>query len=278
MAALTTPRRNGAMLAVLLLAQLLLMSSSVRRAHGTTVLETWVMRVTAPLLSVGQWLGGGLGSVTGGAREVLATRTRNRQLEEELALLRAELARQREAVAESDRLRALLGMKAAEFPRAIAAQVVTTVLGARTRMIVVDRGSRAGVEIDHPVIAWGGAVGRVVAVAPDHAKVWLVTDPNSGVAGVIQRSRAQGMVFGRGDTTLEMRYVPTYEDVMHGDRVVTSGLDGVFPRGIGLGTVTGVQRAPDGIQTLQLVPAIDFRQLEEVLIVFHRPPVVDGPE
>ncbi len=119
------------------------------------------------------------------------------------------------------------------------------------------------------MIAWGGAVGRVLAVGPGHAKIRLLTDANSGVAGIVQRSRVPGIVEGYGATTLNLLYVPRFSDVVHGDRVVTSGQDGIFPRGFGIGRVGSIDESPDGTQTIQLEPELDFATLEEVLILLE---------
>ncbi len=136
-------------------------------------------------------------------------------------------------------------------------------------MIVVDRGRADGVEVDLPAIAWGGAVGRVVAVDPGHAKIRLLSDANSGVAGIVQRSRVRGIVEGRGATTLDLLYVPRFADVIHGDRVVTSGQDGIFPRGFGIGRIGSILESPDGTQTIHLEPELDYATLEEVLILLE---------
>jgi rod shape-determining protein MreC len=136
--------------------------------------------------------------------------------------------------------------------------------------VIVDRGRRDGVRVDLPVVTWGGAVGRVVAASASQAKIRLLNDASSGVAGVVQRSRAQGMVLGGAETALDMVYVPRYSDVMHGDRVVTSGLDGIFPRGFGIGRVNAISEEPDGTQTIHLEPELDYAALEEVLILLDR--------
>jgi rod shape-determining protein MreC len=86
------------------------------------------------------------------------------------------------------------------------------------------------------------------------------------------------MVHGTGGSTLDLRYVPTYADVMHGDRVVTSGVDRIFPRGLGLGTVAAISRSADGIQTIVLDPALDLASLEEVLVVLERAPEIEEPQ
>ena len=97
----------------------------------------------------------------------------------------------------------------------------------------------------------------------------MLTDANSGVAGVVQGSRAQGMVVGQGGDVLDLLYVPRFSEVTHGDRVVTSGLEGIFPRGFGIGTVIDVQEKPDGSQTIRLQPEVDYRTMEEVLILLE---------
>jgi rod shape-determining protein MreC len=119
------------------------------------------------------------------------------------------------------------------------------------------------------VVAWGGAIGRVVSVEKEFARVRLVSDPNSGASGVIARSRAEGMVVGRGGDPMEMIYVPKYADVVVGDRVVTSGLDGVFPRGFGLGRVTMVGEPVGASKSIRLEPLVDERSVEDVLILLE---------
>ena len=90
-------------------------------------------------------------------------------------------------------------------------------------------------------------------------------------AAIVQRSRAQGIVVGRGGGSLDLLYVPRFSDVMHGDRVVTSGLDGIFPRGFGVGRVSSISEAADGAQTIHLQPELNYGSLEEVLVVLEPP-------
>lgn len=262
-------RRNAVVLMVLLFAQLVLMSASARGSDGSGRLESWWMRISSPVIAVGRWIGNGVhGSVTG-VGDLFSARSRNAELELELTRLRTELAQYREASLENVRLRRLLQMREDLVPRSIGASVVTSKLTESERMIVVDRGRRDGVRRDMAVVAWGGAVGRVVGLSQDHAKVRLLTDPNSGIAGTVQRSRAQGLIVGRGERRLDLLYVPRFSDVTHGDRVVASGLDGIFPRGLGVGRVVAITQTPDGSQTIELAPELDYRRLEEVLILLE---------
>ncbi len=269
MPALSTARQNAIFLAVLLAAQLFLMSDSAKRNGGANVVESLVMRVSWPAVRVARLGAGALRRGISGARDLLAAHARNEVLEKQVQRLSAELVRNREAQPENRRLRRLLGMREGLAPVSIAASIVTSNLSGSTRVIVVDRGRADGVEVDLPAVAWGGAVGRVVAVDSGHAKIRLLTDANSGVAGIAQRSRVRGIVEGRGATTLDLLYVPRFADVIHGDRVVTSGQDGIFPRGFGIGRVGAIRASADGTQTIQLQPEIDYSILEEVLILLE---------
>jgi len=243
------------------------MTGSSRGAQGASVLESWTVSLTSPVVSLAQAVGGGVRGAVDGARNLVTAHGRSEQLEIEVRQLRSEVRRHREASMENSRLRRLLSMQEDQQPGAIAASVVTTTQTDQAKLIVVDRGSRDGVRSELPVVALGGAVGRVVAVYDRHAKVRLITDPNSGVAGIIQRNRAQGVVLGQGERPLELLYVPRFTEVMSGDRVVTSALDGIFPRGWGIGRVVSTNESPSGTRVIYLQPDLDFASLEEVLIL-----------
>jgi rod shape-determining protein MreC len=257
-------------LVALLAANLLLMAGAVRENEGATALESALGRVSAPVVGIAELVGGGLGGLVRRTEELLTARDRSAELERELRRLSAEAVELREAERENRRLRRLLGMREWLAPRSIAASVVTAKLDGGTHLLIVDRGERHGVRAELPVVAWGGAVGRVLSTDAGRAKVRLLSDVDSGVAGVVQRSRVHGIVEGRADRPpLELRYVPRYSDVALDDRVVTSGLDGIFPRGFGIGRVSSVVDAPDGSQILHLEPEVDYASLEEVLILLE---------
>ncbi len=266
------PARTGTnllLLVALLFGQLLLMSGSARDDAGASMLENGLARVSQPVAGATRAVSGGLAGFLSFWRDLRTARADNVRLKAEIGRVRGELERYREQALENQRLRRLLGMREDLAPRSIAASVVTTQLSEQSRMAILDRGTEAGVSADQAVVAWGGAVGRVVLADSGFAKVRLLSDPNSGVAGLVQRSRAEGMVLGRGDGTLEMLYVPKYADVVIGDRVVTSGLDGVFPRGFGVGRVTLVADVAGATKSIRLEPEVDFRSLEEVLVILQ---------
>ena len=274
MVKLSTARQNAILLIALLAMQLFLMSDGAQQSGVSATLERVVMRVSSPCVGLADLVAAGTRGAVTNARDLLTAHARNAALESEVQRLRSDLVRHREAEPENQRLRKLLGMREAIAPRSIAASVVTSNLNGKTRIVIVDRGRKDGVQVDSPVVAWGGAVGRVVAADAHTAKVRLLNDASSGVAGIVQRSRAQGIVLGGEHASLNLLYVPQYADVLHGDRVVTSGLDGIFPRGFGIGSVGSITEEPNGTQTIHLEPELDYASIEEVLILLE-PEIVE---
>ena len=269
MAAVSPARANALLLGVMAFAQLLLMAASVRGGMASPAVAAVVGTVSRPAVVPERTVSGILLDVVHFFRDVHADEVQNVKLKLEVTRLAGELARTSELAQENTRLRRLLGMHEDLAPKSIGASVVTARLGGQSRVILVDRGSADGVRPDMAVVAWGGAVGRVVSVEKGFARVRLLSDPNSGASGVIARSRAEGMIVGRGAEPMEMVYVPKYADVVVGDRVVTSGLDGVFPRGFGLGRVTVVGEPVGASTSIRLEPEVDDRSVEDVLILLE---------
>ncbi len=269
MAAVSSARANALLLGVMTFAQLLLMAASVRGSMAATAVAAVVGAASRPVVAPERSVSGILLDVVNFFRDVHADEIQNVKLRLEVTRLSGELERTRELAQENTRLRRLLGMHEDLAPKSIGASVVTTRLAGQSRVILVDRGSADGVRPDMAVVAWGGAVGRVVSVENGFARVRLLSDPNSGASGVIARSRAEGMIVGRGAEPMEMIYVPKYADVVVGDRVITSGLDGVFPRGFGIGRVTVVGEPVGASKSIRLAPEVDDRAVEDVLILLE---------
>lgn len=261
-------RQNATLLAALLFGQLLLMALSVRGERGATVLEVTVMRLTRPVVAAAGAVAGGSRGMVVAVRDLMQARAENVELRAEADRLRAEVRRREEDALENRRLRRLLMMREELFPQAIAAGVISAAISDTEHMVVIDRGTADGVHADLAVVTWGGAVGRIVQAGPRIAKVRLLTSPNAGVGGMVQRTRVMGAVYGRGRDRMEMRFVPRYRDVVIGDRVVTSGVDGVFPDGLGVGRVVFVGESETDIsKTILLEPEVDVTRLEEVLVL-----------
>ena len=268
MGAVSPARANALLLGVMTFAQLLLMAATLRGGIARSA-SVAVGAASRPAVALERSVSGIVLDVVHFFRDIHADSADNVKLRLEATRLSGELARITALAQENGRLRQLLEMHEDLAPKSIGASVVTARLDALSRVILVDRGAADGVRPDMAVVAWGGVVGRVVSVEKGFARVRLLSDPNSGASGVIARSRAEGMIVGRGPQPMEMIYVPKYADVVVGDRVVTSGLDGVFPRGFGLGRVTAVGEPVGASKSIRLEPLVDERSVEDVLILLE---------
>ena len=268
MGAVSPARANALLLGVMTFAQLLLMAATLRGGIARSA-SVAVGAASRPAVALERSVSGIVLDAVHFFRDIHADSADNVKLRLEATRLSGELARITALAQENGRLRQLLEMHEDLAPKSIGASVVTARLDAQSRVILVDRGAADGVRPDMAVVAWGGAVGRVVSVEKGFARVRLLSDPNSGASGVIARSRAEGMIVGRGPQPMEMIYVPKYADVVVGDRVVTSGLDGVFPRGFGLGRVTVVGEPVGASKSIRLEPLVDERSVEDVLILLE---------
>jgi rod shape-determining protein MreC len=199
---------------------------------------------------------------------LIRLREENRELKRLVSGLRQENNRLREAVLAEERLKKLSPVQS-EYPsRSIVAQVYGRDPSSWFKTVLVDKGGENEISKDLAVVAADGLVGRVMEVSAHTAKVLLITDPNSAVDVILQRSRSQAIMEGRRDEACILKYVQKSDDVQVGDKVITSGMGGIFPKGILTGTVTKVDRKRQGIfQYVEVTPAVDFSRLEEVLIL-----------
>lgn len=192
----------------------------------------------------------------------------NARLRKELWQARALNNQGREALLANERLSRLLSVAQEVDRPMIAAQVVGKDPSPWFQTVMVDKGLSDGINKGSPVINPQGIVGLVIEVTGRYAKVMLITDPNSGVDAIVQESRARGIIKGGTTGYCLFEYVLRKHNVVVGDRVVSSGMDGVFPKGLPVGKVTTVVKHQAGIfQEVTVTPHVDFERLEEVLIV-----------
>lgn len=169
---------------------------------------------------------------------------------------------------ENERLRSLLGFKEAQPLSYKPAKIIGKDPGIFFRTVIIDRGSQDGISEKMPVVSSRGLVGYVLQTSFWSSKVLLITDLNSSVDAVVQRSRTRAIVGGDIDGSLNLRFLPRRQDVKAGDVLVTSGLGGVFPSGFQIGKISRVKKNPNEVlDEVDVDPAVDFDSLEEVLIV-----------
>ena len=253
-----------------LLVALVLFSLNVPRNREANFIERSIMNITAPILKPVAHLSGFVEDVWDGYISLVNVRRENVRLHEAIKELSSRLAVGDEALLENRRLENLLDMKESIKPPTLGATVVGEDVSSWFRTLVIDRGSSSGLKVGMAVVASGGVVGQVVKVAASTSRVLLLTDHASGIAATIQRSRARGVVKGKGEGLCSLEFATREEDVKVGDLVVTSGIGGVYLKGLPIGEVTMVKRGQYGIfQTVTIRPSVNIAHLEEVLIVLR---------
>lgn len=268
----------GVLLVVLVVALFALMAGEIRYGPFTGP-EGAMLGLFSPILE-------GFHSAAGWAQEAASYATGAdspstiRELQREVMRLELEQQRLREQSIENARLRALLDLKSSLPSETLAATVLSNSSRGLAKTCLIDRGEEDGIRPDMPVVNSQGLVGRVRSVSAGVAKVQLITDAASGVAVLVQRSRVQGVLVGRGDPVLELRYVSTLDDVQPSDLLLTSGLDGIYPAGLPVGVVAEVGEGAEMLRSISVVPRVEFNRLEEVLVLAGgAPPAApDGDE
>lgn len=197
----------------------------------------------------------------------------NERLSEQIEQLNQRQARMVELELENRRLAELLDLKEALDLKVIAADVIGSDATGMARTLILSQGSASGLAPGMGVIATGGVVGKLVASSHNASRVMLLNDHNCAIDAFVQRSRARGIVSGVADDGVIMKYVERTEDIKVDDAVVTSGLDGVFPRGLLIGSVSAIERKGPGLfLNISIKPAADLRKLEQVLVIVQTPP------
>ncbi len=253
------------MLLLVLAAQLLLLAVQVRGDNGATLLEQWTVRLVAPIPRAVASVTGSVEGVGEGMRRREALEAETKRLDARIQQLERELFRLRNVEEERDRLAAALEYTPLVPGRLRPTQVVYLDHSSVFRTLILFCGGSPA-RLDQPVLTPDGLVGRVILVSGPYAKVQLLTDRAAAVSAVIERTRRQALVRG-GTESLELDFVPIQAPVKIGDRVITAGTDGVYPRGIPIGTVSRVLPGGELFHDIQVTPAVDFGHLDRVYLL-----------
>ena len=259
--------RRTIIMVVLLLSALLFYSINLREREKTTLFEKVILEISSPFEMAFDY---SVESVMDWWKHyvwLVSTGEKNRQLEEENRQLRSALLQMDEIRQSNERLRKLLDFREETALPALPARVIAEDSSNWFRSIVIDKGSSDGIREGMPVVAAEGIVGRIIRSSPHVSRVLLITDASSALATLSQNNRARGVCRGQGGF-LTMEFTLRQKDIGVGDRIVTSGTGGVFPKGVPVGNVVRVGRKSYGLfQSVTLVPAVDFFSLEEVLVL-----------
>ena len=208
-----------------------------------------------------------VGSVGEGYAFLVRTRRENERLKGEVEQLKLENSITNELLSENERLRGLLDFKKLQPPASVTAQVIGKDSSPSSRTATINKGAEDGIQKDMAVIAAAGVVGKVHAVLPHTAMVILLTDPGSTLAVRVQRNREEGLLEGKL-VRCALKYVSYYADIQEGDLLVTSGLDGIYPKGLPVARVVKVTKhEASAFQTVVAEPVVSFSRLEEALVL-----------
>ena len=271
-------QRPGVLLGAAILMHVVLISAQVNTASGLPVLQVVTFGSFAEVQRGTMAMVGGVRNLWSGYVALKDAHRENDALKHELQILQVRLQEERAEAQRTDSLRQLLELRERADLDTTAAEVIAAAASPDFRTVTIDKGTGEGLKTDMAVISPAGVVGRVILPSGRAAKVQLLIDRNAAAGALIERTRVQGVVEGFGDGSLRMEYVPGTADVKPGDLVVTSGIDGIYPKGFVIGTIEQVERGSGGYHLITVRPAVDFTHLEEVLVVRTPPASREVPE
>ena len=273
MVAIPSRHKSLVLLAGVILLQVLMLALQIKRDSEGRLIRVWTVGAVSPFERAGS---SGFGWIRNAWRHYFAlqnTTKENEQIRRENDALKLQIAQLQGKAAEADRLAALLHFRQeqADVPM-VAARVIGGGPSTASFTIALDRGERDGIRKDMGVITPDGVVGKVIESYPHTSQVLLLTDRESGVGAKFADSGIQHPVGGVGEPMLAMKYVPNDDDVNVGERVVTSGMDRIFPRDLPVGTITEV-RPGNSFKQIRVKPAANLEKLEEVLVLLTLRPL-----
>jgi rod shape-determining protein MreC len=262
--------KNLIVLACVLVVQVLGLAVQVKRTsdtESTRLIRIWAVGSITPFEKILNWVHGGSWNVWHNYVYLRGVRAENRELRQEIERLRLEQVRLHEDAAQARRLQAVFAFKEQFISQTIAAQVIGTGGSEQSRVIYIDKGQRDGLKPDMAVMTVDGIVGKVLKVFGSTSQVLLIDDQSSGVGGILEKSRLQGIVRGTSGGEVVLEHIMSDNPVQAGEQVRTSGGDRIFPKGLPVGTVTQVGNGSDLFLNIRVRPAANLNKLEEVLVV-----------
>jgi rod shape-determining protein MreC len=264
---------------LLLLLALVLMSLRAKQRKGVEFFDALLMEVCSPLQKASTFV---IKTIQGTFHRyvfLVNLEKKNRMLKQKVAELQGETHQMKEMQLANERLKQLLQFREKNSPPMIGAEVIGQDPSSWFKSVTVDKGETDGVKKGMAVISPAGIIGQILKTAPHYATVLLITDYNSAVDSIVQRTRAKAIVEGKGENRCQLKYLLRTEEVAVGDAVVTSGLGGNFPKGLMVGEVKKVDKKGHGVfQYAELVPSVDMTELEEVFVIMEPVPSSPPPE
>ena len=253
--------------------QVLLLAVQIKRDSQGRLIRVWTVGAVSPFERAGSYGFDWVRNIWHHYFALQNTTKDNEQLRHEIDALKLQNAQLQGKAAEADRLASLLNFRQshADVPM-ITARVIGASAGAASQTIQLDRGERDGIKRNMGVITPDGVVGKVIESYANASQVLLLTDKESGVGAMLADSRIQSPVGGQGEPLLVMKYVPNDDSVNLGERVITSGMDRIFPRDLPVGFVIEI-KSGNPFKQIRVKPAANLERLEEVIVLLSLHPL-----
>src|SRR5579859_3027735 len=260
------------------LLQVLLLAVQIKRDSQGRLIRVWTVGAVSPFERAGSH---GISHIRDTWNHYFAlqnTSRENEELKRENDGLKLQITQLQGKAAEADRLAALLKFRqtSMDVPM-VSARVIGGSADSASQSVYLDRGERDGIRRNMGVITPDGVVGKVIESYRDTSQVLLLTDKDSGVGAMLVDSRIQSPVGGTGEPLLVMKYIPNDDDVNSGERVVTSGMDRIFPRDLPVGTIAEIKTGRP-FQQVRVRPAANLQRLEEVIVLLTLHPLEQKKE
>jgi len=259
--------RSALVLIPLLVLQIFLLSLQIEKPSGTLLIKAWALAAQAPIIAASSSITSGIGSVWHNYIWMVGARAENQRLREAVRQLALLNTAYEEARQENVRLRELVSLSDEVASKAIAARVVARTPNFLSNVIYIDRGSKDGIQVDAPVISGDGIIGRTVLVTRHQAQVQLITNPDASTGAMLQNTRTPGILRGSGDLLLDLNYISNTDEAAVGEVVLSSGLDGIFPKGLVIGKVVDSRKGTGVFRSIKVEPYMDFIHIEEVAVL-----------
>jgi rod shape-determining protein MreC len=264
--------RNVSILAAAIFIQIVGLAAQVKRQtenKSSRLIRVWAVTAVTPLEKSIVRLQTGVSGIWHNYIYLRGVRQENRSLQQQIQQLQLDQVRLKQDAEQARRLQALLGFKEQFIAQTTAAQVIGSSGSEQSRIVYLDKGSNQGIKRDMPVISGDGVVGKVILVFGDTSQVLLINDQSSGVGAILEQSRLQGILKGKASGELVLDKIMSDEEVKPGEKVLTSGGDQIFPKGLPIGSVTKVSTGSQFLQ-VTLRPSAALDHLEEVLVITQK--------
>jgi len=273
MVAIPSRHKSLVLLAGVVIVQVLFLAVQIKRDSQGRLIRSWTVGAISPFERTGAWGFGRVRSIWNHYFALQNTSRENESLRRENSALKLQVEELRSKAAEADRLALLINFRQLNHNvPMLGARVIGASADTASETIFLDRGEHDGIRRNMAVITPDGVVGKIIEAFPNSAQVLLLTDKDSGVGAMLADSRIQSPVGGTGEPLLVMKYVANDDTVNLGERVVTSGMDRIFPKDLPVGTVAGIKPG-NPFKLIRVRPAANLERLEEVIVLLTLRPL-----